>query len=57
MPEQTAGKKEIIIINQLCIVGFVGKNAETKHLANGTAVVKFSVATKKSWKDEQGEEK
>ncbi len=43
------------MINQLCIVGFVGKNAEIKHLANGTSVVKFSVATKKSWKDDQGE--
>jgi single-strand DNA-binding protein len=43
------------MINQLTIVGFVGKNAETKYLANGTPVVKFSVATKKSWKDEQGE--
>ncbi len=42
------------MINQLTIVGFVGKNAETKYLANGTPVVKFSVATKKSWKDEQG---
>ncbi len=26
-----------------------------EYLANGTPVVKFSVATKKSWKDEQGE--
>ena len=43
------------MINQLTIVGFVGKNAETKYLANGTPVVKFSVATKKSWKDDQGE--
>ena len=43
------------MINQLTIVGYVGKNAETKYLANGTPVVKFSVATKKAWKDEQGE--
>ncbi len=43
------------MINQLTIVGYVGKNAETKDLANGTPVVKFSVATKKAWKDEQGE--
>ncbi len=43
------------MINQLTIVGFVGKNAETKYLANGTPVVKFSVATRKAWKDEQGE--
>lgn len=38
-------------LNQLTIIGFVGKNAETKRLENGTSVVKFSVATKKSWKD------
>jgi single stranded DNA-binding protein len=43
------------MINQLTIVGFVGRNAEAKYLANGTPVVKFSVATKKSWNDDQGE--
>jgi len=39
-------------LNQLSIIGFVGKNAETKSLPNGTPVTKFSVATKRSWKDE-----
>ncbi len=43
------------MINQLTIVGYTGKNAEAKYLANGTPVIKFSVATKKSWKDDQGE--
>ena len=42
-------------LNQLSIIGFIGKNAETKYLANGTPVTKFSVATKKSWKDENDE--
>ena len=42
-------------LNQLSIIGFIGKNAETKYLANGTPVTKFSVATKKSWKDEKDE--
>ena len=42
-------------LNQLTIIGFCGKQAETKYLPNGTAVVKFSVATKKSWKDENNE--
>jgi len=42
-------------LNQLSIIGFVGKNAETKYLPNGTPVTKFSVATKKSWKDENDE--
>jgi single-strand DNA-binding protein len=41
--------------NQLTIIGFVGKDAETKQLANGTPVIKFSVATTRSWKDEKGE--
>jgi len=40
--------------NQLTIIGFIGKNAETKQLPNGT-VTKFSVATTRSWKDEKGE--
>jgi single-strand DNA-binding protein len=39
-------------LDQLSIIGFVGKNAETKQLPNGTSVTKFSVATKRSWKDE-----
>lgn len=42
-------------LNQLTIIGFIGKNAETKNLPNGTPVLKFSVATKKSWKDENNE--
>jgi single-strand DNA-binding protein len=42
-------------LNQLTIIGFIGKNAQFNSLPNGTPVVKFSVATKKSWKDDQGE--
>jgi single-strand DNA-binding protein len=38
--------------NQYTIVGFIGKDAEIKFLPNGTPVVKFSVATKRSWKDD-----
>ena len=38
----------IINLNQLSLIGFVGHNAETRYLPNGTPVVKFSVATKKS---------
>ena len=41
--------------NQLTIIGFIGKNAETKQLSNGTPVTKFSVATTRSWKDDNGE--
>jgi single-strand DNA-binding protein len=42
-------------LNQLTIIGFMGRNAETKELPNGTAVTKFSVATTRSWKDDKGE--
>lgn len=41
--------------NQLSIIGFLGRKAETKALTNGTTVVKFSVATKRSWKDNNNE--
>jgi hypothetical protein len=47
----TAGQKEenhSMNLNQLSIIGFIGKNAETKYLPNGTPVTKFSVATKNS---------
>jgi single-strand DNA-binding protein len=57
VPKQTGQKEEntYMNLNQLTIIGFIGKNAETKYLANGTPVVKFSVATKKSWKDSNDE--
>lgn len=42
-------------LNQLSIIGYIGRSAQTKYLANGTAVTKFSVATRKSWKDENNE--
>ena len=41
--------------NQLTIIGFIGGNAETKQLPNGTPIIKFSVATTRSWKDDKGE--
>ena len=41
--------------NQHTIIGFIGRNAETKQLPNGTSVIKFSVATTRSWKDDKGE--
>jgi single-strand DNA-binding protein len=42
-------------LNQLTIIGFIGRNAESKSLPNGTPVTKFSVATTRSWKDDKGE--
>ena len=35
-------------LDQLSIIGFIGENAETKYLANGTPVTKFSVAPPRS---------
>jgi single-strand DNA-binding protein len=43
------------MINQLTILGYTGKAPEVKTLPNGTPVVCFSVATKKSWKDDNGD--
>jgi single-strand DNA-binding protein len=39
-------------LNQLTIIGFIGRDAENKHLPNGAPVVKFTVSTKKPWKDD-----
>jgi single-strand DNA-binding protein len=42
--------------NQQTIIGFLGATPESTHLPNGTPVIRFTVATKKSWKDPQTEE-
>jgi len=42
------------MFNQITILGYLGNDASSKN-ANGTTVTKFSVATKKSWKDENNE--
>ena len=43
------------MINQHTILGYTGKAPEVKTLPNGTPVLCFSVATKKSWKDDSGD--
>src|SRR6187402_2887020 len=49
-------KKEILMytMNQLTIIGFTGREAETHYTTNGTLVATLSVATKESWKDGDG---
>ena len=42
------------MFNQITILGYLGNDASSKN-ANGTTVTKFSVATKKSWKDQNNE--
>jgi single-strand DNA-binding protein len=43
------------MINQHAILGYTGKAPEVKTLPNGTPVLCFSVATKKSWKHDSGD--
>ena len=42
-------------LNQLTIIGFTGQDAELHYTQNGTPVTTLSVATKESWKNDQGE--
>lgn len=39
-------------LNEVTVIGFTGQKPEIKYLPNGTAVTRFTVATKRSWKDE-----
>jgi single-strand DNA-binding protein len=37
--------------NRITLIGFLGKDAETRFTANSTAHTRFSLATNVSWKD------
>ena len=41
-------------LNQISIIGFLGKDAEVSSTSNQTPVTKFSLATNKTWKDDNG---
>jgi single-strand DNA-binding protein len=43
-------------VNKVILIGNLGRDAETKFTAGGTAVTRFSVATTRSWKDQQTNE-
>jgi single-strand DNA-binding protein len=43
-------------VNKVILVGHLGRDAETKFTPSGAAVTKFSVATTRSWKDQQTNE-
>jgi single-strand DNA-binding protein len=43
-------------VNKVILIGNLGKDAETKFTAGGSAVTRFSVATTRSWKDQQTNE-
>ncbi len=42
-------------LNRLTLIGFIGADAESKTGNNGSHFTVFSVATKRSWKDAQGD--
>ena len=42
--------------NRITLIGFLGKDAETRFTPNGTAHTRFSLATKVSWKDKDSGE-
>ncbi len=44
-------------LNEVTLIGYIGKDAETKTLQSGTQVISFSVATNSFWKDNNGEER
>ncbi len=43
------------MINKVTLVGNLGRDPEVRHLENGSAVAKFSVATNENYKDKSGE--
>ena len=42
-------------INKAILVGHLGKDPETKVMANGDSVTNITLATSESWKDKSGE--
>jgi single-strand DNA-binding protein len=44
-------------LNQVQLIGRLGRDPEVKNLTNGGAVANFSVATSEVWKDRDGEKK
>ncbi|HLI76965.1 MAG TPA: single-stranded DNA-binding protein [Acidobacteriaceae bacterium] len=43
-------------VNKVILIGNLGRDAETKFTASGAAQTRFSVATTRSWKDQQSNE-
>ncbi len=43
-------------VNKVILVGNLGRDAETKFTPGGASVTRFSVATTRSWKDQQTQE-
>ncbi|MBV9294796.1 MAG: single-stranded DNA-binding protein, partial [Acidobacteriaceae bacterium] len=43
-------------VNKVLLIGNLGRDAETKFTPSGVSVTRFSVATTRSWKDQQTNE-
>lgn len=43
------------MLNKVILIGRLGRDPETRFMANGDAVCNFSVATSESWKDSNGQ--
>lgn len=43
------------MLNKVILIGRLGRDPETRFMANGDAVCNFSVATSESWKDQNGQ--
>jgi single-strand DNA-binding protein len=41
-------------LNRLTLIGFIGGDAETKTISNGSTFTSFSMATQRSWKNSEG---
>ena len=41
-------------LNRLTHIGFIGADAETKTISNGSTFTALSVATQRSWKNSEG---
>jgi single-strand DNA-binding protein len=42
-------------VNKVILIGNVGRDPETRYLADGAAITNISIATTETWKDKQGE--
>jgi single-strand DNA-binding protein len=43
-------------VNKIFLIGHLGRDAETRFTPSGVACTRFSVATTRSWKDQQNDE-
>lgn len=43
-------------VNKVILIGHLGRDAETKFTPAGNACTRFSIATSRSWKDQQSDE-